>query len=229
MLPNILLVASTALAATFCYLYLTKPVLPAPIAEHASTLPSATKPETPVNPATKAVAPPAKTGMHQDEALLLPSGNSLPGDPQIAKAPASPAGLPGNIIPAPPSAIGASPYEETNLRIQHILSAKAPEGELGRIVVDVPVLYQSRNLRWSAKEATKARQLLTELETYQQKSRALRQEGESLLQRWNSLVQISVPEKVLRADSPTLPENQTSTAPDAKLQSSDAIRVVPKR
>lgn len=227
MLPNILLVASTALAATFCYLYLTKPVLPAPIVEHAPTQPSMAKTDPPANPATK--TPPAKAGPRQEETPLLPSGNSLPGDPQVAKAPSSPANSSGKIVPAPPTQSSASPYEETNLRIQHILSAKAPEGELGRIVVDVPVLYQSRNLRWSAKEAAKARQLLAELDAYQQKSRSLRLEGDNLLQRWNSLVQVSVPEKVLRADSPTLPENQTSAAPDAKMQSSDAIRVEPKR
>ena len=47
---------------------------------------------------------------------------------------------------------------------------------------------------------------------YQEKSRQLRAEGVQLLDAWNHLISKSIPASELRADSPSLPENQVDAA-----------------
>jgi hypothetical protein len=83
---------------------------------------------------------------------------------------------------------------------------------MDRIDINVPVLYQSRNLRWTPQECASARELLTRLMDYQEKSLQLRIEGAGLLDSWNQLVGKSLPTAELRADSPTLPDNQQDNA-----------------
>lgn len=124
----------------------------------------------------------------------------------------------------------ANAFEQTNLRIQHILTAEAPGGHLAKIDLDVPVLYQSRNLRWTAEEVAEARELLVRLANYQEKSRAMRAEGVALLDSWNHLVQRSIPDGELRADSPTLPANQedaASTPRPVGLDTTESIQIKP--
>lgn len=188
-----LLSASTAIAALFCLLYITKPVIiSAP----------ATGQTAPANTSLAMAAPsPARSG-------LMPSGNSLPGERNPATLKPVPAD-PRRTLPAPPS---ASAFEETNLRIQHILTAEAPGGHLDRIDIDVPVLYQSRNLRWTASEVAEARALLARLMDYQEKTQSLRAQGVELLESWNRLIGNSIPSAELRADSPSLPANQDDAA-----------------
>ena len=96
--------------------------------------------------------------------------------------------------------------------------------------LDVPVLYQSRNLRWTPTEVTHARELLARLMDYQEKSNRLRDEGSALLQAWNSLLDKSLPAADLRADSPSLPANQeTATNPTrpASLITTESIQIKP--
>ena len=132
--------------------------------------------------------------LKEDKSTLLPTNDSLPGE---SRSPAS----------KTPATSGAK-FEETNIRVQHVLDAESPSGDISRIIVDIPVLYQSRNLRWSQQEATEARALLTRLTDHQEKTRILRDEGAQLLSAWNDLMDRSVPTAALRADSPSLPENQ---------------------
>ena len=189
-----LLSASTAVAAVFCLLYITKPVI-AP-ASSASPIPPSKPPL-----AMMAGVPSSRVGM-------MPSSDRLPGEQHAAAVNPLPAD-PRRVLPGPPS---ASAFEETNLRIQHILTAEAPGGHLDRIDIDVPVLYQSRNLRWTATEVEEARTLLARLMDYQEKSQTLRAEGVQLLESWNHLIGKSIPATDLRADSPSLPENQQDSA-----------------
>jgi hypothetical protein len=101
---------------------------------------------------------------------------------------------------------------------------------LDRIVLDVPVLYRSRELRWTADEVAKARQLLVQLMDYQEKCRALRSEGTDLLSAWNKLIEQSLPATELRADSPSLPANQLDAADSprpAGLISTESIQIRP--
>jgi hypothetical protein len=212
-----LLFFSTAVAALFCLLYINKPVIvPAP----AMIAPL---------PAGKASAAPAATSSAPLDAPLqpelMPSASALPGE-----SPANARPLPGDprsAVLAPPS---VSAFEETNLRVQHVLTAEAPGGQLDRIVLDVPVLYQSRNLRWTAAEVAEARGLLIRLMDYQEKSRELRAEGGDLLAAWNRLIEQSIPAIELRADSPSLPANQQDAADAPRPSgfiSTDVIQIHP--
>jgi len=160
---------------------------------------------------------------------LAPSSQKLPGDvpPSVAPSSTTPA------IAAPRKAIGktgANPFEETNLRIQHVLIAEAPGGARSRLEFEVPVLYRSRDLRWSQTEVLQARELLGKFADYQEKNRALRAEGIVLLDAWNHLISRSIPGGVLRADSPSLPANQdeaTASPQPSGLDTFEAIRLNP--
>jgi hypothetical protein len=210
-----LLLLSTAVAALFCLLYITKPVyIPSPAMIAPATpmkTPSTEKPR----PPSASTAPPS--------ASLLPARDSLPGEGDTQPLPSDPRNMPA----APPA---VSHFEETNLRIQHVLTAEAPGGQIDRIILDVPVLYQSRNLRWTPDEVSAARDLLVRLMDYQEKCRSLRAEGVGLLDSWNHLIERSIPATQVRADSPTLPANQQDAADaprPAGLMSTDSIHIQP--
>lgn len=210
-----LLAASTAVAATFCLLYITKPVIVPPGSVGTDL--------------TKAVIQ-NTSSQHPAEdkpASLLPDKNRLPGDGggngPIKPVPSDPR---KSILPP----TYANQFEETNLRIQHILTAEAPGGHVDRIDLDVPVLYQSRSLRWTPDEVAEARTLLTRLMDYQEKSQALRGEGIQLLDAWNRLISDSIPSHDLRADDPSLPSNQSDTSESPRLAgslSNDSIQIQP--
>jgi hypothetical protein len=210
-----LLFLSTAVAALFCLLYITKPVyIPSP---------AMIAPGTPLKTTTaeKIQTSPAATASPRSP--LLPAGDSLPGERDSKPVPVDPR----KVSAASPA---VSHFEETNLRIQHVLTAEAPGGQLDRIILDVPVLYQSRNLRWTPDEVTAARDLLVRLMDYQDKCRSLRAEGIGLLDSWNQLIERSIPATQVRADSPTLPANQQDAADaprPAGLMSTDSIHIKP--
>lgn len=190
-----LLFASTAIAATFCLAYITKPVI---LADPSPTSAS---------PVLKDVATSGQPGSSLAQKKILPNPNRLPGDKGRPS--------PENAVGKPPAASQKSDFEETNIRVQHVLDAESPNGEIDRIIVDVPVLYRSRNLRWTQQDAAEARRLLDRLSIHQEKTRALRDEGTTLLDSWNRLMKTSIPSEALRADSPSLPANQFDPlAPD---------------
>lgn len=197
-----LLFASTAIAATFCVMYITKPVIQA---SQTVSPPYATQPVF-----VKAAPPSAKSGM-------MPDKDRLPGE------------KPANASP-PSASSSATSFEQTNLRIQHILTAESPGGHLSKIDLDVPVLYQSRNLHWTPEEVAEARELLVRLADYQEKSRMLRLGGAELFDAWNRLIERSIPATDLRADSPTLPGNQLDAADaprPAGLDTTELIQIQP--
>jgi hypothetical protein len=121
-------------------------------------------------------------------------------------------------------------YEETNLRVQHVLNASTAEGDLSRIVLEVPVLYSSRSLRWTEAEVLRARGILSRVADYHEQSRSLRELGAGILSDWNDLIERSIPADELRADSPSLPANQEDAARmprPAVLDTTDSIEVRP--
>jgi hypothetical protein len=202
-----LLAGSTALAAVFCGLYMTKPV----IVTGAQAGPAATA-NAPA-PAFAAAAAPSP-----DADSLLPRSGVLPGDTSKPQ-PADPRRL-ASAQSGPENA-----YEPTNLQIQHVLKAQGPDGEdLGKIALEVPVLYRSRALRWTTEEVAQARDLMVRIGHYQEASRLLRDEGSSLLAEWNSLVGNSIPASVLRADSPSL-TREAGPAGTESLDSTQAIEI----
>lgn len=200
-----LLAISTGLAATFCLMYITKPVI---VASQGS---ATVAPEG--NPALV-----AKTAAQTSNASLLPSQDRLPGEKATSNA---------AIASSQPK---GEAFEQTNLRIQHILTAEAPGGHIAKIDLEVPVLYQSRNLRWTTNEVAEARELLARLADYQEKTQTLRAEGAELLDAWNRLVGNSIPAGELRADSPTLPANQQDSLEmprPAGLNTTELIKIQP--
>lgn len=194
-----MLFASTSVAALFCLMYITKPVI------------LASQREVSGNMDAEIVMPHASVTVKSAEPkqTMMPDQNSLPGDGGTHSTAGSSENHARNAISHSNT---ATAFEQTNLRIQHILTAEAPGGRIAKIDLDVPVLYQSRNLRWTANEVAQARELLVRLADYQEKSRALRTEGVVLLDAWNHLVERSIPTGELRADSPTLPANQQDAA-----------------
>lgn len=202
-----LLAVSTLMAGVFCFLYINKPVIVTDanggiLPTHSSDLRSPT-------PANKS--------------LIAPSDAAKTGNPAGAndQAPGVRASEPQNL-----SGKGSS-FEETNLRIQHVLGAQSVEGDdLGRVILDVPVLYQSGAIRWTQEDVTQARSLLDRIGSYQEKSRSLREEAVTLISEWDELIVSSIPEKALRADSPTLPENQgIGAAQEATLKTTESIEI----
>lgn len=193
------------MAAIFCGLYIAKPVVQ-------------TAPSQPL-PLTSNEAPPGAEP--KSAKTIVPAGTeteALPGDTMNRPAAVEPQKLASSDIEG---------FEETNLRIQHVLGATGPDGQdLGRITLEVPVLYQSGGIRWTSEDVSTARSLLTRIEDYQSKSRALRDEAVHLISEWDALIIKSIPETSLRADSPTLPENQgVGTATNAPLNSTDTIEI----
>ncbi|WP_411825954.1 hypothetical protein [Luteolibacter sp. AS25] len=200
-----LLFASTAVAATFCLAYITKPVI---LAGPSPSLFDEGQTNSTVDAAT----------VQPVENELAPSLDGLPGENEANQGNRS-----GSDTPASPS---ASDFEETNIRVQHALDASSPGGEVNRIVIDVPVLYQSRNLRWSQQEAAEARILLDRLSLYQENVRALRDQGNQLRNEWNALLEKSIPSQALRVDSPSLPTNQKDQfSPNNNGDTSNSIKL----
>lgn len=211
-----LLLASTGVAALFCFLYVTKPVSMTP--NMAISSPPEVKP--PLQDVTPAVQASADT-----EPSLYPNADVLPGEAVVDLKP--PMTHQSNQIPVPSL---VSPFEETNLRVQHVLTAESADGQFDRIVLDVPVLYQSRNLRWTSSEVAEARSLLIRMMDYQDQSRELRAKGVELLDAWNQLIEKSIPATELRADTPSLAANQQDVVDlqtPSKLISTEAIRINP--
>lgn len=184
----LLLLISTAVAVFFAFMYINKPVIVAlNDSGNAENQESTQSPETTVkNPG------------------LLPPTDNLPGD----GLPTDSTENPLNLTTAPLH----SRYEETNMRVQHILSAKSENGHVSRIDLEVPVLYESRKMRWTPAEVDEANRLMMRLMDYQDKSHKLRAQGEQLLVDWNALIGKSIPASKLRADSPSIPENQQALA-----------------
>ena len=200
-----LLGVSTVMAGIFCYLYINKPVI---VAEASS----GQSPTLAASPLEK-ISPQSTSSNDRDSE----AGPSVTGTPSPEIRPSEPQNLTGN----------GSAFEETNLRIQHVLGAQSTEGEdLGRVILDVPVLYQSGAIRWTQDDVEKARSLLSRIGSYQEKSRMLRDEAVTLISEWDELVVSSIPERTLRADSPTLPENQgMGAAEGATFNTTESIEI----
>lgn len=226
-----LLGTSLCMSALLCWLYVSKPVIaPAAVAPSVQTSP-AEEAET-SNPVV--VKPAAADGKIKS---LAPSETRLPGEqaePTAAPPEAPVAAAPLKVAPGKLAALRGNGsaeglgWESTNLKVQHILSADSGGGELEKIILNVPVRYQTRTMRWTTADIEKARNVLARLMIYERDLNALRQQGEGILNDWNSLLENTVPSSVLRADSPSLPYNHGNGASQTDLPDSTEVIKVDK-
>jgi len=235
-----LLGVSITISAVLCWLYVTKPVI------LKSDLSSVSQSQAMVSSKGSAEGPLRGSGAGKSahgKATLVPSDSNLPGSSSGMNRSAgstSPAHLPHNgqsprtINPAMlakshAGAIG-SPFflgwESTNLKVQHILSVDAGGGTLEKIVLNVPVLYKTRTLRWTAEDITKARSVMKRLMEYERNLNQLRGEAQNILKDWNEILETTAPTVALRADSPTLPYNHgNGSEPKSLPDGSSAIKL----
>lgn len=216
----VLLTISTCLSAVLCWLYVTKPVLITP-----EGIPQGSDQVSDAERLTTAGGAAASSTNRVDgsKPQLIPSDDSLPGmNSESKKAPSSLQGVKSSkaVDPRLMVAGDGSGWETTNARVQHILSADTGDGELSKIVLNVPVLYETRTMRWTPADVQQARDILTRLMVYENNISKLKQEGKVLLVDWNKLLEKTVPSSSLRADSPSLPYNHSHRADGQSIPSS---------
>jgi len=222
----VLLVISLCLSAVLCWMYVTKPVI---VAASSDEKGSSVQEVTPPQKIAKRSETKQAKQTKQAQSELLPSDNALPGVKTssgasskklsaTAQKPIDPLTLttPGN----------GTGWETTNARVQHILRADSGNGELSNIVLNVPVLYQTRTMRWTPADIANGRQILTRLMVYESNLAKVKQEGKVLLADWHRLLEKTVPSSALRADSPSIPYNRTQRANGQTLPGgNDTIKV----
>lgn len=138
-----------------------------------------------------------------DGASAPPESGSAPG-PASAGAPPAPApappALPAGALPVPPA------FESTNLAVQHVLVVEKPgSNELEKVVAEVPARYESGTLRWTPEQAARAKQLIARIEAVERYQKQLAEELTHIQTEWENLVRAGLPDRVLRADSPSVP------------------------
>lgn len=216
-----LLGVSVALSATLCWMYVTKPVIV------SAEVKEVEEPMTDIVTATpvKVDQPKALPG----EPALVPSGEVLPGEESsevMATASAGSTAEASEGLNKPVSSglpSGGVSWENTNLKVQHILRADAGNGELEKIILNVPVRYETRTMRWDTGNIEQARNILARLMIYERDLNNLRQQGKGILKDWDNLIGSTVPATVLRADSPSLPYNHGSGTQPKDLPDSAAV------
>ena len=214
-----LLTFSTLSAVFFCWLYVTKPtIITAPIADMEET--STTQPES-----SKTAENPLPAATQNSFSAL--SSNALPGEATDSN-PSSPvsAANKGSNIPLPlnDSTKELVGFEETNDRIQHVITAQTNDSS-ERIILEVPVIYKTRGLRFGPQQANEAQRVLRALKIYQSQIKKLHQDGKNIQLAWDSLLMSSQPVDALRADSPSLPQNSTSNPGTLSENSASTIKL----
>ena len=225
-----LLSASVCLSAVLCWMYVSKPVIvtAAPTSVDNSFLVEPQLEDKGLEP----LGTPLATSNNVPS--LIPSDDKLPGEEPSQKN-SSQRGSEPKIHAVTPqvadndsiqSSSENTGWENTNLKVQHILRADNGDGELEKIILTVPVRYESRTMRWAPQDVLQARNILSRLMVYERDLNRLRLQGESILTDWNGLLKRTVPSGVLRADSPSLPYNRGyANAPQGLPDSSSVIKV----
>jgi hypothetical protein len=207
----VLLAISLCLSAVLCWLYVTKPVIVT-----ASSDESAKEQKNEPADHQKGKGGASSSGVSSSKkgkSQLIPSDGALPGvKPASGASSLAKSSHRQPAAPIDPLMLSGSEngtgWETTNARVQHILRADAGNGERSNIVLNVPVLYQTRTMRWTPGDVEKAREILTRLMVYESNLSKLKLEGQALLGDWNALLEKTVPSSALRADSPSLPYNR---------------------
>ena len=223
-----LLVASTCLSVALCWMYLTKPVIKvvglstdsSGLEGDIDSVINDVLTDTDSSKASANVVDHMSLRPNGASKGLLPSDDGLPG---IANQLSAPTIIPTGRSSAKADHLAFSGWEKTNHKVQHVLQADSGNGVVEKILVEVPVFYQSRTMGWSQADISAARGLLQRLMVYEGNIHALKQEGEKMLLEWNELLAKTVPSGSLRADSPSLPYNHSILATEAPLSGSEPL------
>ena len=160
-----------------------------------------------------AAAPQAsKPSVPEQNSFAKLNSGGLPGDTPVSSglSQTSAAEKSSNIpLPKSDSTEGLVGFEETNDRIQHVITAQSNSSS-ERIIIQVPVIYKTRGLRFGPEQANEAQRVLRALKIYQSQIKKLHQDGENIQLAWDSLLMSAQPIAALRADSPSLPQKSSS-------------------
>lgn len=218
-----LLILSTMTSCFFCYLYVSKPTV-APAAEKPASTQSSepdSEPATPVREDSITASSP--------EDFVAPSPDSLPGAAKAATPqlkPVNPHSATSTIsLPSTPAIAHSNAWEETNDKVQHVITAQAEDGESERIILEIPVIYMTRGLRFSPAEAKEAERILRALKIYQGQIKQLHQDGLNIQTAWQTLLNNAQPIEALRADSPSLPKSNQGSIDIISGNSADSIKL----
>ena len=207
-----LLTFSTLSAVFFCWLYVTKPTSAVGSNGNDAEDAAVGLADTPAGESSQAAT-------ENSFASLANAG--LPGDTNDSPAQAqmSAANKASNIPPplsdSTESLVG---FEETNDRVQHVITAQS-HNQSERIILEVPVIYKTRGLRFGPQQTSEAQRVLRALKIYQSQINKLHQDGKNIQLAWDSLLMSAQPVASLRADSPSLPQ-KSSTHPSMLLENS---------
>jgi hypothetical protein len=182
----------------------------------------------------KAVAPEAtleRTELQTVETKapkLLPDGNSLPDSshPNSQKQTLSKEPVPKPEAMKQDKGLDAQPdpekaahesdtslWEPTGITVSRVfLATDGAKGEVRKIPMNVPVLYESRVLALDKDKQRAVTRLLDKLVAYRTRLAAIRKEGADLLAEWNQIISSSTPQDLLLSDSPTLIEKKGTDA-----------------
>jgi hypothetical protein len=105
------------------------------------------------------------------------------------------------------NASDASIWEPTGITVSRLfLASDGANGEVHKVPMSVPVLYESRLLALDKDKQRAIARLLDKLMSYRTRLAAIRKEGADLLAEWNRIISSSTPQDLLLSDSPTLIE-----------------------
>ncbi len=201
-----LLTFSTLSAVFFCWLYVTKPTVISPTRtdteENATDLFDSSITTQKPNPVAT------------ENSFSSLNNTGLPGESTNStnQSQASAANKDSNIpLPLSDSTKNLVGFEETNDRVQHVITAQRNSSS-ERIILEVPVIYKTRGLRFGPEQANEAQRVLRALKIYQSQIKKLHQDGKNIQLAWDSLLMSAQPVASLRADSPSLPQ-KSSTHP----------------
>ena len=165
-----------------------------------------------------------KTPQNPSQPRLLPDSSSLPDSsrsnsqkqPSGSKEPASKPEVTdpdkdrdtqsGNSPKAADESDG-SVWEPTGITVSRVFLATAgANGEVRKVPMNVPVLYESRLMALDKDKQRAIARLLDKLVSYRTRLAAMRKEGTDLLAEWNQILSSSTPQDLLLSDSPSLIE-----------------------
>jgi hypothetical protein len=111
------------------------------------------------------------------------------------------------------NASDASIWEPTGITVSRLfLASDGANGEVHKVPISVPVLYESRLLALDKDKQRAIARLLDKLMSYRTRLAAIRKEGADLLGEWNQIISSSTPQDLLLSDSPTLVEKGSNDA-----------------